>query len=100
MALELLDANALRTTSGLYYDCSDRTSNVTSSSTELNRVGSPPLLSRSASDSTFSQYSTSPARARSAGKKRMIMDDSDKGIYNYLGSSSSPSGKVAPIAVS
>lgn len=103
MELEPLDANALLTTSGLYCDCgywSDRdpTSSVTTPSTlERTRshhaVGSPAHLTRSASDSTL-QFSTSPARARSAGKKRMIMDDADKGIYNSMGSSSAPSGKV------
>lgn len=108
MALDPLDTNALRTTSGLYCgywaEDADHTSNNASSSstTELNRCdyslsSSPPLSShliRSTSASTTSQCSASPSRARSAGKTRMIMEDTDKGIYNSLGSSSSPSGKV------
>lgn len=93
MELEPLDANALLTTSGLYCDCgywSDGMNN----STEVKRCdydfSLPQVqLSRSA---TFSQYG-SPRRAGST-RKRMIMDDGDKGIYNSLGSSSSPSGKV------
>ena len=102
MALEPLDANALLTTSGLYCDCGYWSDGASNSTTELNRCDynpSSPQLTRSVSASTFSQYSASPLRARSVGKKRMIMDDADKGIYNSLGSSSSPSGKVSFVAI-
>ena len=112
--MDSLDANAMRTTNGLYYDggyWSDPASSIVtvgSSTVELNRyrTGSDysgssisPHMPRSASASTFSQYSASPIRVRRASgsskkSKGLIMDDSDKGIYNSLGSSSSPRGKV------
>lgn len=80
--------------------CSDLTSVARQSSTctsisSNSSATSPLVLNRSVSTGAISQYST-PLRSRQASsrKKCMIMADNDKAIYNSLGSSSSPSGKV------
>ena len=119
--IEPLDANALRTTQGLYSDCGfgqsssstadlhhpHRSCREDSSSSSYGSTA-PLVYGRSISAGAVSQYGgtpfSSPARSSaslrstSLSRKRMIMDDGDKGIYNSLGSSSSPSGKVIAAA--
>lgn len=72
-----------------YSTCQSASSNCSSPYRSTLAAGSPSSASSFAEG--FSRYGTAP---RTRSSKNMIMDDRDKTIYNSLGSSSSPIGKV------